>query len=420
MEKLLTFLTGHDRNIERNSILWNMISSMLYSLQSALLLLVVTRAGDLNAAGVFGITYSVSQMFASIGSFSMREYQVSDISGQFSFDTYLSSRILTVSTMLMLCFGYSLFTGITGMKLVIIAVLSVYRAVDGLEDVFHGTLQKEGRLDIGDRIFSVRITISSLLFILCFLLTRNLLAASLALSLSSVALGCFLNFLMAKAWKIRVHFQLKGISRLLMSCLPICLGAFLYNYLVNSPKYAIDAILSEEMQGIFNILYMPVFVTSMLSTFIFNPFIYRLGQYWTEKNRRAFIRLVLVLSGIIVLIGLCVVAGGALLGIPVLNLVYGVELDEYKGLFILLLIFGGLSALNSFATIVITVMRRQIFIVAAYAIAAVIDIAVMYRIVEQYSLMGAGLVYGLVLSIIFVIYLMVILQTLFSKKAFQE
>lgn len=415
MNSLIQFLSGKNRNIERNSILWNMISSMLYSLQSAVLLLVVTRVGGLSAAGVFGITYSVSQMFASIGSFSMREYQVSDISGQFSFDTYLSSRILTVSTMLMLCLGYSLFTGITGMKLVIIAVLSVYRAVDGLEDVFHGTLQKDGRLDIGGRIFSVRVTISTFLFILCFLLTRNLLAASLALSLSSVALGCFLNFLMAKFWKIRVHFQWKGIGRLLTSCLPICLGAFLYNYLVNSPKYAIDAILSEEMQGIFNILYMPVFVTSMLSTFIFNPFIYRLGQYWTDKNRSAFIKLVLILSGIIVLIGLCVVAGGALLGIPVLSIVYGIDLDEYRSLFIILLVFGGLSALNSFATVIITVIRQQIFILVAYIAATVVDVFAMYQIVERYSLLGAGLVYALVMSVIFVIYLLTILREFLRK-----
>ena len=41
-------------------------------------------------------------------------------------------------------------------------------------------------------------------------------------------------------------------------------GAFLFNYLANAPKYAIDANLSEEYQTIFSILFMPIFVINIL------------------------------------------------------------------------------------------------------------------------------------------------------------
>lgn len=55
------------------------MASLLYSFQSALMLLVVTRVAGLVVGGIFSIAYTVSQMFASVGSFSMRDFQVSDV-----------------------------------------------------------------------------------------------------------------------------------------------------------------------------------------------------------------------------------------------------------------------------------------------------------------------------------------------------
>ena len=99
MNILIRFLEGKDTDInriEKSSVLWNMISSMAYSFQSAILLLVVTRVGGLFTAGVFSISYTVSQMFASVGSYSMRSYQVSDVNNKYTFYNYLSSRMISV------------------------------------------------------------------------------------------------------------------------------------------------------------------------------------------------------------------------------------------------------------------------------------------------------------------------------------
>ena len=147
MEIIRKWFIKDDKNILRKSALWNLISSVEYSLQSAVLMLIVTRAGGLYDAGVFTIAYTLTQMMATIGSYGMRSFQVSDIKNEYSFGSYLSSRVLSILAMIVICMSYGFYQGYDGQKLFIIAMLCGYRIVDDLEDVFHGEMQKDMRLD---------------------------------------------------------------------------------------------------------------------------------------------------------------------------------------------------------------------------------------------------------------------------------
>lgn len=416
METMISFLIGKDQNIEKNSILWNMISSIVYSFQSAVLLLIVTRIGGLAAAGLFSITYSVSQMFLSIGHFSMREYHVSDVKNLYSFDTYLTSRCLTVAVMLLACVGYTILEGYSAEKILTISILSLYRAVDSFDDLFHGYLQKNGRLDIASRIFTCRILLASILFILTFAITGSILTASAVMTITAIVSASIMNLAIAGRMSITGNIAFRGMWKLMWTCTPLCVGAFLYDYLVNSPKYAIEALMNEEMQGVFNILYMPVFVSAMLSTFIFKPFVFRLGQLFTEGQRKKMIRLSLILAGLIAAASLCVLLGGAVLGIPVLDLVFGVDLREYHSIFLLLLMAGGLAALNSFGSTLITVMRKQIFIFVAYIAALGVNLLTVRPMVTARGLTGAGLSFALSMGIILLIYCAVITWSFIKLK----
>ncbi len=411
MNWLVKLLAGNDKDIGKKSVIWNVVASLIYSFQSAILLLVVTRVGGLFTAGVFSIAYSVSQMFASVGSYSMRDYQASDASGQYSFSTYKTSRYVTIAIMLVTCLVYSLFNGYRGEKLIVLMTLSLYRAVDGYDDVMQGELQKRGRLDIASKMLAIRIFMASLIFSIVFIITRNLIVSSVCLTVSAIAFSAILNYTVFRYYDIRSTLEFKKILSLLAACLPICAGAFLYNYLVNSPKYAIDAILSEDMQTIFNIIFMPVFAINMFGSFIFKPYIVQMGVLWESGKKKKLVGLLMKQMLMIAAVTVIVVIGGALLGIPVLQLIYGVELNAYRPLFILLLLFGGVSALDSFGSVILTVIRRQHVIIIAYIIALIIDVIFMNMIVRHYAIWGAGLVYGLAMTTILVVYVVCIFAT---------
>ena len=403
MKVIEKILFGTGEKGKSADFFWNMCASIVYSFQSAILLFVVTRISGLFVAGIFSISYIVSQTFAVVGSYSMRNYQVSDMKNKYSYGTYIYSRIISTIIMFVTCTVYSLLEGYTGEKLVLIAILCMYRAVDGYEDVYHGEMQKRNRLDVASRIVTYRIVISSVIFAIGVLCTNNIIFSTALLTISAVLLSWGMNTVAISVMDMHQKPQKNQVWKLLFEVAPICIGAFLYNYLVNSPKYAIENILSDDMQTIFNIIFMPVFVINMLSSFVFKPYVARMGIYWNDKNQKKFIKLLLLQAGCVFGITAIVMLAGFILGIPVLEFIYGVELKQYKLLFMVLLAFGGITALDAFALIVLTVMRLQNVVLVSYIVSLIVDVMFMNSLVIKYHMMGAGLVYGISMCVILLV-----------------
>jgi len=417
LEVIRKWFIKDDKNILRKSALWNLISSVEYSLQSAVLMLIVARAGGLYDAGVFTIAYTLTQMMATIGSYGMRSFQVSDIKNEYSFGSYLSSRVLSILAMIVICMSYGFYQGYDGQKLFIIAMLCGYRIVDDLEDVFHGEMQKAMRLDTASKILAVRILAATAAFGISYVITKNLVISSVVFTLTAAALALYLNLLVTGFFK-NITFKLEktGVIKLLWVCLPICLGGFLYNYLVNAPKYAIDRNLSEETQTIFSILFMPVFVINMLSSFIFKPMIVNMGILWNEGKKKGFIVSVAKQMLIIIALTLICMLGGWLIGIQVLGFMYGVNLEAYRLLFTLLIAFGGVAALVSFLVVVLTIIRKQNYIMLAYGIGVATDWLFIDKIVTRYEIWGAGVIYGAAMSVIGAVMMIVLFASLHRRK----
>lgn len=416
MKVIEKILFGTGEKGKSADFFWNMCASVVYSFQSAILLFAVTRISGLFVAGIFSISYIVSQTFAVVGSYSMRNYQVSDMKNKYSYGTYIYSRIISTIIMFVTCMVYSLLEGYTGEKLVLIAILCVYRAVDGYEDVYHGEMQKRNRLDVASRIVTYRIVISSVIFAIGVLCTNNIIFSTALLTISAVLLSWGMNTVAISVMDMHQKPQKNQVWKLLFEVAPICIGAFLYNYLVNSPKYAIENILSDDMQTIFNIIFMPVFVINMLSSFVFKPYVARMGIYWNDKNQKKFIKLLLLQAGCVLGITAIVMLAGFILGIPVLEFIYGVDLKQYKLLFMMLLAFGGVTALDAFALIVLTVMRLQNIVLASYIVSLIVDVIFMNSLVIKYHMMGAGLVYGMSMVVILLVSLVGIGMGLVQMK----
>lgn len=418
MSTVKNWLIGDEKNIKKNSALWNMISSILYSVQSALLLLVITRTNGLYDAGVFTIAYTMTQMMSALGSYGMRSFQVSDVNREYTFHTYFTSRIVSVAVMIVFCISYAIIQGYDKNKMIIALLLCVYRVVDNSEDVFHGEMQKEMRLDIASKIMSIRIFLASAGFTVAYVITKNLIVASATLMLMAVVISLFLNMLVKDVFKdISLKVSFEKVHKLLIVCLPLCLSNYFYTYLVNAPKYAIDRNYSEEVQSIFSILFMPIFVINMLSSFIFKPFITGMSVMWNEGQKKKFVMTVLKQAALIAALTIIIMIGCATVGIDLLGMLYGVNLSDYRWLFTLLMMFGGFAAMVAFLVVVLTIMRKQNYVIAAYSIAMLIDIVLIDKAVIAKGITGAGGMYGLAMGTIMVILIIAFIVELNKQKS---
>ena len=98
--------------------------------------------------------------------------------------------------------------------------------------------------------------------------------------------------------------------------------------------------MDDTAQAYFGYIMMPAFVILVLSNFIYQPVIRDFGVLWAEGKIREFSLKCMKMCAAIAGITALVLLGGYFLGIPVLSLIYGVDLDDYTAEFMVLLLGG--------------------------------------------------------------------------------
>lgn len=388
-----------NKKIEK-ALFWNTLSSGLMALQSVGMLMIITRIGTLDDAGIFSFGFSNANLFLHLGRFGMRNYQSSDVLEKHSFRLYRRTRIITVCMMILGCGGFILFSSAlnqyTNYKTEMLLLLCLMKAIDAYEDIYHGNYQQHGYLEVAARLLTERIVLSYLVFFADIMAFRDVNHALIVSNLVSVL------FVAGETVYVRKRFHLPALGeigrsgsakKVLAECLPLFLTAFFAFMISNLPKYAIDFYLSDSEQAVFGFLFAPVLVISILVQSIFQPYISSLAILWNEKEHhefaRAFRRLEIITGGLTVL---CLL-GVALLGIPILQMVYHVSLAPYRKELLLLMLGGGFYGFSTLYIMGITIIRGQKFIGYMYLLLGFVSGIAAFAFVRMFGMTGAVVSY---------------------------
>lgn len=384
----------------------NTIGSLIYALNSVILLMAVVQILGSNQGGIFSIAYTISQTVLVIGNFEMRVFQATD-SGTYAFQEYFLSRVYTSVAMLAVSAVWLFTNGFEEKKAVVISILCLYRLSDSFGDVIEGYYQQTDRLYISGILLALRSGLPAAIFIILLAVTHNLILSSFCLMLFSNIFMLIFDFGLLII-KEKIHFsggKRKTAFNLLMVCFPLFVSCFLATYILNAPKYAIDRFLSEELQTYYGIIFMPSFVINLISGFIFKPFLLEITSIWEQRKVDRIMTLILKMALSVLGITFICVIGGWLIGMPVLAFIYGLDdIVLYKSQLIIILIGGGLNAYSIFLYYILTVMRKQRAILAGYLIVffeAVILSNIMVRRLEINGAAWSFLVCNLSLLFIF-------------------
>ena len=433
----------HNKN-EAGNYIWNAIGGMLNAGQSVLVLIIVTRVCGLEAAGLYSIAFATGNLFMYLGNYGVRNYQVSDVDEKFPFRSYILHRLLTVALMLLAAAVYCTYSLLRGAyspaKTMTVAAMCLLKAIDCLEEVLEGRLHQRGRLDLAGKMMTVRLLISIGGMLAVLVATRNLLTATNA----AIILAAAAVILMAAACRrtllplqpapelvadvgnagaapgaaaknrgaatspaaasAAVSAARRGALRdaavLMRVCFPVCAANFLSFYLINAPKYAIDAAMSETAQAQYNFIAMPVFVIQLLGMFVYQPVLVRMTLSWNRADKKGFLRDFLrITAGLLIIAALCL-GGAYVLGIPVLSALYATDLSALKPELLLILAGGVFLAMNGFYSAVLTLMREQNRIPFMYLAGAVLSLILTPHFVGISGIMGAVISFVLIMAIV--------------------
>ena len=349
-------------NIRRASFVWNLLSAAMNSFQTMVLLVFITRFGTDTDSASFVMAYAAGSLLYNIGKSVVRQFQVTDSAGQYAFRDYAGARWVSLACMAVAVAAYVLsgvfFRGYTATKALVVFLICLYKGVEAAEDVFHGRMQQQGRLDVAGRILFIRIFSFVACFAAVFVLTRDILLTAAAATCLASVLAVVLN---RSVWGAFAEEKTTGsrVKQLLGACAPLCLTMLLNMYLANAPKYIIDGRVSDTLQTRFNIIFMPVFVMALIGTFIYQPELKSLGEMRGEKQFDRLKKKALRLTALTAGLTLAAAGGGWLLGIPVLEFIYATSLAELKTELVLFILCGGLIALTNLYGMILIAFRRQ-------------------------------------------------------------
>ena len=400
----------------KKEFIWNIIGSISYAASSFIYLLIVTRSVGADDAGIFAIAFANAQLMLTIGKYGMRTFQSTDLSGQYSFGTYLASRLFTCVAMILANCVYIALNTFSPYKIQIILWVCILKTLDAVEDVFHGLLQLNKRLDIAGKLQTIRNVFSMGLFLIAILVTRQLLFSCILTSILSFLVCLIINIPFVRQYKnIKLDFSFRPLKRLLIDCFPLFAASFLSLYIYNSPKYAIDGYLTEEIQTYYGILFMPAFIINLFSEFAFKPLLVHMADLWISNKTKELMNSILKLLGWIALLTIAVLISGYLFGIPVLSIIYGVDLSTYKKELMILLLGGGFGAAVWLINMLTTMRKQKGLLVGYLAIAALTSI-VSPLWVQRKQVTGASLSYLWSIGILFLILLIMLFYYIHESK----
>ncbi|MCR5225646.1 MAG: hypothetical protein K6E27_00340 [Eubacterium sp.] len=418
MKTLKRFLTT-SKDIEKSGAVWNMIASIMFSFQQVIFSMVMTHTltseNDYNQvmSGIFAYGYAAANLFLCIGKYGVRFFQVSDVDREYNFREYRMARLITTIIMTGLSIGYmyviSWFRGdteeISSDMLLIIPWVCLLKVPDAFEDVYFGEYQKNDRLDIASKMWGIRYIVTILLMITLIVTTKNLYLTMVVSTI--VTFIIMIVFILLTKEYVSEHepLRLKKVFKQLLVTMPLAIGAFLTLYIGFAPRDFIQGILRDEtLQAVYNYLAMPVFVVQMMVTFIFNPRIYHISCLWNDRKISEYMKEIFKQVVFVIIITIICFIGAALLGVPVMSLIFNTDLKPYKLDLLIMIIGSGCLGMATLLGNLLTVMRYQNAIMVGYIITSLLSLFLCGGAVAIYGIRGAVVFYVSILFLLSLIF----------------
>ena len=400
---------------DRKNFIWNFLGLTINAFNSLFFLIIVNRVNGTSDAGIFTFAFSLISLIFYIALYYTRPFQISngDITNREFIVHRIINCIIMVISVVLLCilFRYDFY------KFSIIFLIGLYRMLEALADVFYGIEQSVGELYKSGISLFFKGIIGVVLFYLVDVLTNDVRMSCLALVVVNLIGIIFYDILNSKKY-ITKKFNKKNLTYIYKKAFPIFIFSFLNIYLVNATKYTLDFYDSPEIQNVFGIILMPGTVLSLCCQYILNPFLVRFNEYKKNKKYHDFNKLVIRIVLLIVILGVLAELFLYLFGIPILNFIYNISLDDYKFMLLIILIGSTIYALVSIFSSILTVLGKNAGQMYIYIICSIIAFLISMLSINSYGILGASIGYSLIMFILLSMYIIYYINVL--KKSIRD
>lgn len=403
-----------EKKIFLKNFIWNILGTGLNSFNSLFFLIIVTRvigvnSDGINEAGIFSIAYSTALILYTIGLYSGRLCQVTDIENKIKDKDYIVNRAITSILMIVIAIGFVFIKQYSPYKMGVFILLCAYKATEAFAEIFYGIMQKNDLLYKSGQSLTIKSIGGLIIFLVANLLTHNLIVACTSIVIFNIVIMTIFDYLLTskKLIDFDTKLNMKNVWQIFKAEFFVFANSFAGIYVLNAPKYAIDTYLNEDIQAIFGYIMMPATVITLFTQFIFMPYLNKLKELYENKDMKGFNKIAFKIKSAVFAFGIFATLAAFLLGPEVLSLIYGEELRPYRlNLTIILAsyIMYGISYVN---LVLLTTTRDTFVQFVVYLITMAVAFIGSNILVEKLQINGATFSCAVTLGIQFILYTIV-------------
>ena len=385
---------------------WNAVGLTLNACNSLFFLIVVRFFNGLDTAGIFTYTFALCVFLYAFLLYYNRSFQVSDIKNKFSFNDYLSSRVITSVIGFIAILIFAFINQFSLFEIGVVLLLSGFRIVEAISDCFYGAIQKKDKLYQTGVSLSLKAIFGLIVFSAIDWLTKDLLCAITALILVNLFFFFFYdlpNYRKLYTQKIKLNFTHSKF--LFKTCLPILIFSALAIYLSNCQKYILPYFEPDSVQAIFGILIMPATFLALIGSYLINPFINSFTRHHVSKKYHLFANSAKRILSYMSILGIIVLIACFFIGIPILEFIFQLDLSAYQIPFELIILASIFYAMTMIISSLLTILgenTRQTYIYFISTIIATITALLLIPLLGISGAVYSFLISSLILIILYV------------------
>ena len=379
---------------QKKDYIWNSIGSFLQSAISPILLIVITRLNGVGDSGLFSFAMSLSVVFWAISLWGGRTYQVSDVKKDFSNGDYIVVRFISSLIVAVFSISFCILSGYDLIKTELIMVLVSFKILESIADSMYGVLQIHNRLYIAGISLTMKSVFSFMLFTLVDILTKNIIYGALSIFIVNIAVVIFYDIPWMK------HVESVGLTKknimqagkIMKKTAEVFVVVFLTMFSLNIPRYFLDKYHYDQI-GYFGIMAMPITLLTLFISFVLQPNVVNLSELLKEKKVKEFTKIVSKIDFITFTLGILFVVSSYLIGVWVLNTVFGIDINNFR-IDLTIMVIGAVA--NAFVSIYVNlliILRRfkgQFYTLLVTNILAVI---LSIYLIDRLAMLGSVLVF---------------------------
>ena len=380
----------------RRNFSWTLLGNVVFAACLWGVLAVLTKLGSPDIVGRFALGSAIATPPLVFANLQLRAVLATDATHEHEFRDYFGVRLLMLPAALLVVLVVAVL-GYNREQAVVIGLFGLVRCVESFSDIFYGFAQKQERLDLVARSLWIRGLSALALFGGAFWWTGSL-ALSLGAWVGAWVLSivffdwpCLRRLLMhADAGSLKPRWKRKTVKDIVWLTLPLGLVMLLINLRITIPRTFLESAFGEDQLGIFAALSYLVIAGSTVILALSQSSIARLAKYYAEGSRELFRTTILK----IILVGVVVGIGGVLVAVvagrPLLTLLYSPEYAEYNGLFVLIMVAGGVTFVGNLMGSPAMAMRLYRKILWVYLGNAIVLVLLAWILIPRHGMTGAA------------------------------